>query len=187
MSPYNNPSKKIDNDDKQVESCDGSEKDEKADSNQGSFADTTSQPGSPTSMQSRPNSTSFASGRGFSRCNQSNSLHSASRMQQTQFSMQQGITSEQRRKSSLQTPHIAFMQRRTRTKPRETGSRDILPSNAVVTEPDDDLSRMKPFIRGPEPHFLLMQRYTKRQIKTTRGYRLSQKTAQPEVIIQNSN
>ena len=46
---------------------------------------------------------------------------------------------------------------------------------------------MKPFIRGPEPHFLLMQRYNKRQIKTTRGYRLSQKTAQPEVIIQNSN
>ena len=96
-------------------------------------------------------------------------------------------STEQKRKASFQTPHIAFMQRRTMTKPRITSSRDRLPSQVGVhSEPSmDDLTKMKPFIKGPEPHFLLMQRYNKRKIKTTRGYRLSQKPAAPQYIQQN--
>jgi len=80
---------------------------------------------------------------------------------------------ENRRRTVLNKPHIAFMQRRTKTKPRITSSKEKLANPVLVVQMEDDLSQMKPFAPGPDPHFLLMQRYRQRQVSTTRGYRLS--------------
>lgn len=51
-------------------------------------------------------------------------------------------------------PHIAFMERRSKHKPRGSGSGENL-WGPILPVPDD-LSKMQPFMQGPEPHFLLM-------------------------------
>ena len=73
--------------------------------------------------------------------------------------------------SSLKQPHIAFMERRNRSKPRVVSSGDEDSKMQVwgpaLPEPDD-LTQMQPFVTGPAPHFLLMKRYNKKQVKGTK-------------------
>ena len=81
------------------------------------------------------------------------------------------------RKNMSSKPHIAFMERRGRHKSRAIsyGSGDSL-WGPYIPEPDD-LNKMKPFVKGPDPHFLLMQRYRRKQVILTKGYKMTQSPA----------
>ena len=77
------------------------------------------------------------------------------------------------------------MERRARHKPRTVRSGESL-QQLIIPEPDD-VSRMQPFITGPDPPFLLLHRYRKRQIKTTRGFRMGCKVPFNVGKVRNDN
>ena len=77
------------------------------------------------------------------------------------------------------------MERRSRHKSRVLSSGDSF-WGPQVAEPED-IRKMKPFIKGPDPHFLLMQRYRKKQVILTKGYKMNQNPAFDLSRVRNMN
>ena len=81
-------------------------------------------------------------------------------------------TGGEARKNFSSKPHIAFMERRGRHRSRAAVSSGDSFYGPNISE-HEDIAKMKPFIKGPDPHFLLMQRYRKKQVILTKGYKMT--------------